>query len=185
MWVNNLINCDVLKTFLLSFYLLKFTWQFSNFQLQDGWSRPIFLPRFLGALESNRSDCNLYGWGEVNGHNRHSEAISIFSSTFCTPNFEQVFCTTFASASHATCTAIQGSPVTCGDESIVAGILINNGTCSHNGNRILLNYHSVHDFTDWIIEISGAKVTSKTSIVLILSAVWMILSNVMWFSMIS
>lgn len=48
-----------------------------------------------------------------------------------------------------------------------------------NNNRAMLNYHSVHDFTDWIIETSDAEVTSKTSIVFILSAAAMCLMNVL------
>lgn len=71
-----------------------------------------------------------------------------------------------------------GSPITCGgNESVVAGFLINNATCNSDGNRGTLRYHSVSQFTDWILnptdefdedeDESNAATTTKNSIVFI------------------
>lgn len=70
-----------------------------------------------------------------------------------------------------------GSPITCGgDESIVAGFLINNATCSTNESHASLSYHSVSQFTEWILNPTddpNTAATTKVSTVLILFVVLM------------
>lgn len=82
-------------------------------------------------------------------------------SNFCDPNFPQNFCTLFDSISHSTCSAMHGSPLTCGNDMAVAGFLTNVEGCSTNAGRTILNYHSVHDFHDWIEGVFGPELPER------------------------
>lgn len=105
------------------------------------------------------------------GINPQESIIPVFDAQFCDSNFSQVFCSTFASNSDLACTARLGSPITCGDDSTLAGFLITDRACSITGDRFMLHYHSVSDFSDWIEKVSGAQITAEVSVMLILSAV--------------
>ena len=74
-----------------------------------------------------------------------------------------------------TCMASSGAPLVSRDlaSTAIEGFLINEGVCSINGTKFVLNYHSVGDFNEWIKEVSGAETISKISFLLILSAISM------------
>lgn len=129
-------------------------------------------PRSLGALQSNAS-CQLFGWGSHNDLTRIDE-VSIVSSQLCDPNMPQIFCSIFSTNNHHSCDAILGSPVTCGDQSIVAGFLISNSTCTQRNGQFLLNYLSVSEFQRWINDPIGdtdCGVVEQLSILVFMSAV--------------
>lgn len=133
-----------------------------------------FTPRSLGALPTNDT-CHLLGWGQTN---TRQDAINVYSPEFCDENFPQVFCTSFDSRTDPTCTAILGSPLTCHDHAAIGGFLLS-GDCVINGNRWLLNYHSLGGFQEWIDDVSAAKSYAKMSIFVILSAVLISVRNMM------
>jgi hypothetical protein len=112
------------------------------------------------------------GWGGSQSNNRQ-EAVIVHSPEFCDTNFPQVFCSGFDSRTDPTCASILGSPLTCnGDDTAVAGFLITaDDACTINGNRYVLNYHSVVGFQEWINDVSAAQSYAKMSIVLILSVI--------------
>lgn len=118
-----------------------------------------FTPRSLGSLSTSTS-CNLFGWG---GEllNPRRDAVMVNSSIDCDPNYPQNFCTTFDSVSHATCTALRGSPLTCGSDTIAAGFVTNDEGCSTNAGRAVLNYHSIRDFRDWIEGVVGPALPER------------------------
>lgn len=117
----------------------------------------VFPPRHLGGLKTN-SFCNLFGWGGAREFPRR-DRIEVLNSTYCDPDFPQVFCSRFASTSANTCDANAGSPVTCDDDvSTVAGFLLNNNrSCIENGDRFELNFHSVEPFKEWIEKVSSSE----------------------------
>lgn len=70
---------------------------------------------------------------------------------------------------------MSGSPVTCGgNESIVAGFLINNATCSSNDSSGSLSYHSVSQFAEWILDPSRVPTDPNTAATIKLSIVFML-----------
>lgn len=121
-----------------------------------------FIPRQLGSLST--SSCNLFGWGgELLDPRR--DAVIVNNSSACDPNFPQNFCTFLDTISHSTCSAWQGSPLTCGNDGIVAGFLTNDGGCSTNfDGRAVLNYHSIDDFRDWILGIFGPELPERDTV---------------------
>lgn len=61
----------------------------------------------------------------------------------------------------------------------VNGFVINENGCVLNSDgRILLSYHSVGNFNEWIQEVSGAEKSVETSL-LVLSAVLLLVKNLM------
>lgn len=61
----------------------------------------------------------------------------------------------------------------------VNGVLIGESGCALNSDgRVLLSYHSVGNFSEWIQEVSGAEKTVKTSL-LVLSVVLLLFKNLM------
>lgn len=139
------------------------------FQIPEQWASAEFFPRTIGSLQSNSTDCNLYGWGETVGIVPDRTQVAVYGSQYCDATSQQVFCSAFA-ANTTPCTARLGSPVTCGDGSAVAGFLINDRNCTVIGNRYLAYYHSVGEFREWIQQVSRADVATKISAALILSA---------------
>jgi len=132
---------------------------------------PIFS---LGELKTNvNNSCTLSGWASSFGPSARAEAVTIYNPELCDSNFPQAFCTDVDSRVSPICNARLGSPVICEGESTLAGFVITDGTCPIMGNRVVLFYHSVHDFRSYIKDIApmaGAAVPVKLSILLILSA---------------
>ncbi|KAG4071696.1 hypothetical protein HA402_011850 [Bradysia odoriphaga] len=121
-----------------------------------------FAPRPLGSLSTSTS-CNLFGWGgELLDPRR--DAVMVNGPVACDPNYPQSYCTVFDSVSHLTCDAMQGSPLTCGNDMTVAGFVTTDGGCSADTGRTLLNYHSVHDFRDWIVGVFGPKLPERNAV---------------------
>lgn len=102
---------------------------------------------------------------------------------FCHPNYLQNYCALFPTRNHYSCDVMLGSPVTCGDQWIVAGFLINNGSCTQRDGQFLLNYHSVGDFQRWILMMdvsdsgTGSGVVKQLSVLVAMIAV---IINLMW-----
>jgi hypothetical protein len=121
-----------------------------------------------GKLVSN-STYTLFGWS---GHyaNPTRVGVMVYGPQFCGNNSE-VFCSIFDSTINA-CTALMGSPLVDKDtdSTEVNGILTSNGACYINGTKLVLNYLSIGNYTDWIKDNSGAESVAKFSIFLILSA---------------
>ena len=106
-------------------------------------------PRPLGALRSN-TVCQLFGWGSVNNNPRR-DAVIVFDSQICDPNFPTLFCTMFATGTESTCSANLGSPVICSEEdNAIDGILINEQSCKEQNGRFLLSFISIGHLSDWI-----------------------------------
>lgn len=114
----------------------------------------------------------MFGWGSHNDLTR-IDAVSVYDSQFCDSNFPHNFCSSFTSRLHYSCDALLGSPVTCGDESIINGFLINNGSCNPSNGQYILNYHSVSEFESWIENrtIPGSGVVKQVSMLVFMSAV--------------
>lgn len=128
---------------------------------------PRFVPRTLGSLQQN-SSCQLFGWGPSDIEFTRADAVVVNKPELCHPNNPQAHCTFLPTTTfHHSCNAMTGSPVTCGgNESVVAGFLINNATCSNKFNRVSLSYHSVSEFTDWILNPTNGGNIIKMSTVL-------------------
>lgn len=137
----------------------------------------VFTLRKLGGLGSDTL-CSLFGWRGGHTHPRR-DLINIYNSTFCDPNFPQVYCTEFSSSEISTCTANAASPVMCDsteDLQEISGILIaSNNTCIDNNERVELHFHSIEPFVEWIKEVSGANV-AKVSVLLIFAVIFAIFS---------
>jgi hypothetical protein len=105
--------------------------------------------------------------------------VTALGPQFCGSNSTQAFCSIF-DANLATCVSQLGSPLINGDvsSSSIDGFVISEGSCSRNGSRFVLHYHSVDDFRDWIEQVSGADSVKKVSGFLVLSA---ILIRFWWF----
>ena len=99
----------------------------------------------MSELQAN-TDCELFGFGSL--QNSRRDVVTILDSQFCDSNFPHIFCSRFFNETHETCSAIHASPVVCGN--LIAGFLINDGSCSNTDNLTTLEYHSSVDFTDWI-----------------------------------
>lgn len=93
--------------------------------------------------------------------------VTIYDSQFCNPSLPQASCSFHTTIFHYSCSAMTGSPVTCGNESIIAGFLINNASCSTNDDRVSLNFHSVSQFSGWTYDPNTA-ITAKMSTVVII-----------------
>jgi hypothetical protein len=131
-------------------------------------------PLNLGGFPVNTTDhfCQVVGWGNRIGVSPH-EVVAVNQPQVCNSNFPQVFCSIIDIGSQQICTALQGSPVICGNNSEVSGIVISFGTCGEVRNQRSLDYHSVGEFREWIEEVSGAEKIVKGSVLVILSTVLM------------
>jgi len=105
-------------------------------------------PRPLGTL-SARSFCQLLGWG-ARGVPPRQELVIIFSSLLCDPIHSRLFCSIYLTSGNPICAANLGSPVTCSAQGELAGILINEGTCTSLRLRNTAQYISIGHFTHWI-----------------------------------
>ena len=83
--------------------------------------------------------------------------VGIQEPQFCNNNFPQAFCSTFDEQLKGLCQAPQGSPVICGNNSIISGFVLNSQSCGRLNGRFSLEYHSTAEFQDWIEEVSNAK----------------------------
>ncbi|XP_037034422.1 uncharacterized protein LOC119073217 [Bradysia coprophila] len=134
------------------------------------------VPRTLGNLQQN-SSCQLFGWGPTNIGFTRGDPINVNGPQFCDPNHPQAFCTSHPTVFHHSCNAMTGSPVTCdGNESVVTGFLINNATCNTNNGRASLRYHSVSEFTDWILHPTNQRNQRSTSVSTKMSALFVFVS---------
>lgn len=144
---------------------MNFFHQFHNenfSQSISGFGGTSYVPRSLGGLQSNNT-CNLHGWGGDHFDHRR-DLVTISGPQVCPPNMPQVYCTTFTTSVDPTCDALLGSPITCGNESVVSGFLLNNRTCSITDGLVSLNYHSVSDFTEWIENATQQLIPSRGTI---------------------
>lgn len=116
-----------------------------------------FVARSLGGLTTSTT-CNLFGWG---GELLDPRRDAVLVNNYCDPDFPQNFCTIFDSFSHATCSALHGSPLTCGNDMEVAGFVTNVGGCRTDAGRPVLNYVSVNDVHDWIEGIFGPELPER------------------------
>lgn len=139
-----------------------------RFQSVEEFSPTIVISLSRGGLSAD-SNCQLYGWGTALTTPRRDSVI-VKDPSACDPNFTQIFCTIFDSATDASCSAYEGSPVVC-KEGSVDGILINDRACEISGNRYMLQYHSVSEFREFIDSVVGSGIIPlKNSLLLILSA---------------
>ena len=125
----------------------------------------------LGALPvTNVTDGNLCHvvFSESQQESRR-DIVAVYRPQYCYNNLPQVFCSVIDSGSIETCTAMQGSPVVCGDRSAVAGFVLTDRACSSLGVLNSLDFHSVGDFREWIQNVSGADKLAKLSMLTILS----------------
>lgn len=126
-------------------------------------------PRILGGLSTN-STCTLRGWGGPDVIFPLVAPIGVFAPEFCYGSMPQAFCSTFDTAHQFPCSSRLGAPIICGPEGRLDGFVITeNQYCNNFWGRNMLHYHSVEEFRDWIEEVSGVEMTSKVSVVLILS----------------
>lgn len=117
------------------------------------------MARSLGGLQHN-TVCSLHGWGgNLADHRRDS--ITVYAPQFCQPNMPQAYCTSFDITD---CSAILASPITCGNDSIIDGFVLNNRSCAIYEGRPMLNYHSVSDFREWLENTTQQSVPYKSSI---------------------
>lgn len=132
------------------------------------------IPRSLGSLKSN-SSCQLFGWGPSSIGFTRGDAVTVFGSQYCNSSLPQAYCSNHPTIFHYSCNAMTGSPVTCGNEAIVDGFLINNASCSSNEDgRVSLNFHSVGQFSEWILDPTrepSTAVTAKISSFFIIFAI--------------
>jgi hypothetical protein len=136
-----------------------------------------FVPRAFGQLPTtDNATFPLFGSGNAQLEVEIG-AVLVFPPRYCEANFPQVFCSEGILGVRE-CSASLGSPVTSLDSKVVIGFLITEG-CRVSNNRLVLNYHSVGDFRDWLDNVSGAKMTAEVSFVLILSAVLMNVKNLL------
>jgi hypothetical protein len=119
----------------------------------------------------------LFGWGT--GHAIYEiRSLAVYAPQNCDTNFAQSFCSVIDAQTDFECTASLGSPLVSSDSSTVLGILISEG-CRASGDRLLLNYHSVESFRDWIETASASKMSAKLLIVLFISAALLAIENLM------
>jgi hypothetical protein len=151
-------------------FYLKFTGIFDNFD--------SFRPRAFGQFPTtDNATFPLFGRGNAQTE-AEIGAVQIFPPRYCEANFPQVFCSEVATQGVRECSASLGSPVTSTNSLLMFGFLISEG-CRISGDRLVLNYHSVGDFREWLDKVSGAKTTAEISFVLILSAVWINVKNLL------
>jgi V8-like Glu-specific endopeptidase len=91
-----------------------------------------------------------YGWGATSDKNPRNTSVVLNRAQSCDPKFLQVYCSTHSSHTDDVCSAREGSLVVREDTGIVLGILLNNQSCSTNGDKIQLNYHSLAQQAPWI-----------------------------------
>lgn len=121
------------------------------------------VPRSLGSLQSN-STCQLFGWGPSSIGFTRSDPVTVFGPQYCNSSLPQALCSNHPTVFHYSCDAMTGSPVTCGNETIIDGFLINNASCSTNEDgRVSLNYHSVGQFLEWILDHTFTTTTTPTT----------------------
>lgn len=109
--------------------------------------------------------CKLYGWGGAEDFPRN-DAVAVNGLSSCGM---ETYCTTL-SPNDDTCTAKLGSPVVCND-GFIDGFMIKNVGCSSE--RFQISYHSVDDFREWIVLVSGIEKPFKPSINFILASAWL------------
>jgi hypothetical protein len=146
---------------------------------REGQFNPKLIPaRTLGDLSSAAS-CLLYGWGGALDAPR-ADQVMVYEPGFCNQNLPQAYCSTFSAMDHATCQAYEGSPVVCNPGSI-DGILLSDRSstprCVGEGERFILNYHSVAEYREWIETTSGVESRTKISVLAILSAALVVFGN--------
>lgn len=124
------------------------------FQANSPFDLKIFTPRALGGLQHERS-CSLHGWSAMATETRRDMVVT-WGSQMCDSASPHLFCSIFNTNTHRTCNARLGSAVIC-DLMSISGIVVNEGSCSTIGSSALLSYHSVAEFQDWILQVSGAK----------------------------
>ncbi|CRK94125.1 CLUMA_CG007648, isoform A [Clunio marinus] len=133
----------------------------------------------LGALNDSQS-CFLYGWGGGNGPaDPRRESVTVNGPDSCPGDNTQAYCSRFGFfEALARCPGLlPGSPLVCGDERVVNGMVLNGG-CS--AAQPYLYYHSIEDFSSWILwETAGAEMTTKVSGFLLFAALLTCLKNIL------
>ncbi|XP_037041916.1 uncharacterized protein LOC119078468 [Bradysia coprophila] len=122
-----------------------------------------FVPRQLGGYLSTTNSCSLFGWGGRVIDARRDE-VFIESPVDCNVNYPQSYCSNFDSVAHLTCSALEASPVTCGNDMIVSGFVSTDGCSPHGDDSARLNYHSVSDFQDWIEGVIGSQLPERREV---------------------
>lgn len=112
-------------------------------------ARAEFTPVTLGELQSNSSNCQLFGWGGSTPIPRR-DSLTVYSAPYCNPSYPQAFCSPLGPNPHATCSASQGSPVFCGDFAVLRGFSLNHEACNVDSKGNYLNFHSIAPFRTWI-----------------------------------
>lgn len=136
-----------------------------------------FPPRTLASLTDN-AECRLFGWTENGAELPRYETVRIRSPQNCNASLPRAFCTQFDSQFPDTCSAVLGSPVVCGNGTVVSGFLVgSNRDCIRTGSQTELFYHSVGQFQEWIERVSAAGKTGPISILLSLSVLMVTLKN--------
>lgn len=125
------------------------------FQTILAFSSVTFTPRTLGKFHSN-STCYIQGWS-ANDSETRQDPVEVLTPKQCSTHLEKIFCSSFDSLIHPTCTARLSSAVTC-DSLSVSGIVVNESGCRADGDFATLSYHSIEEFREWIREVSGAKI---------------------------
>lgn len=131
--------------------------------------------------------CQLMGVGSVLHSNEITNLaanVTVLAPANCVPTDTQAYCSIFAITNPPTnnvnqaltCNAIQGSPVLCGNGAAINGFLISEG-CTETPTLLRVQYHGVQTFRAWIDEVSGAETNKNISLLLLVSAAFMAIKN--------
>lgn len=148
---------------------------FICFQTNFAFHPTLVTPQLLGALPSNvlgYNFCNVVS-KEAGLSDYNRDVVIIRDPTMCYPITSQVYCSDIEIAFNDLCKIPSGSPVICGNDSVISGFVLNRGSCSIKG----LDYHSVGDFQDWINEVLNSGTAMKTSVLLVFSAIFLSFKN--------
>lgn len=143
--------------------------------------------RTLGVLAP--AVCQLMGVGSLLHNNEITNLatnVQVQPPASCIATNTQAFCSFFVQTNpptnnvnqNLTCNAIEGSPVLCGTGAAVNGFVISQG-CFVNSGRLMVQYHPVQIFREWIDGVSGAEMNGKLSVLLVVSVMFMNLKNLM------
>jgi hypothetical protein len=132
-------------------------------KLEESLNATRFSPLLLKGLTSNSSYV-LYDSIPLN--------VTVFSPQFCGSDFPQAFCARFESM-EPNCFSTPSAPLVSesGGNISFNGFLISEDGCEEEPFSVY--YHSIGDFTEWIQKVSSSNLTSKVSILTMMSAVWL------------
>lgn len=130
-----------------------------------------FIPRTLSASGLLMSDINYAILGYLGlSQTMTSYFISIQPPTICDVAQPQAYCSVDRLSLTPTCGGYLGAPMFTASADTVYGIVIQDRFCN-DSTQYGGNFHSMHDFRDWILETSGASENAKVAAFLLVSTV--------------